>query len=93
MYQRIPTLRPAPKTVLKGAWQVERGKLSSSERSLADAVLGDQGRMTKIQKMVDKLRTEYRTESVIADFSKTGQFNRFSEESKKDFKNWKDRLV
>ena len=83
LYQRIPTPRPAPKEVLKDAWQVEPGKLSSSERSLANAVLEDQGRMTKNQEMVDKLSTEYRTESVIADFSKTGEFNRFSEESKK----------
>ena len=94
LYHRIPTPRPAPKTVLKDAWQVERGKLSSSERSLANAVLEDQGRMTKNQEMVDKLSTEYPTESVIADFSKTGEFNRFSEESKKDdSKNWKDRVV
>ena len=80
-------------------WQVEESKLSSSERSTAegnlfkidlrihgfseDAVLEDQGRMTKIQEKVVKLRTEHRTESVIPDLSKTGEFNRFSEESKK----------
>ena len=54
-----------------------------------DAVLEDQGRMTKIRELVKTLRTEYRTESVIADMSKTGELNRFSEDSKKDFKNWK----
>ena len=54
----------APKIVLKNAWQVEQGKLSSCEKSCAEggtfkidlrvqgvpqnAVLEDQGRMTKI---------------------------------------------
>ena len=33
---------------------------------------------------MDKLRTEYRTESVIADWEQTGEFNRFNEESKQD---------
>ena len=32
-----------------------------------DAVLEDQGRMTKIQELVDKLQSEYQSESVIAD--------------------------
>ena len=31
-----------------------------------DAVLEDRGRVTKIQELVDKLRSEYRTDSVIA---------------------------
>ena len=30
LYQRIPTPRSAPKMVLKDAWQVEQGTLSSS---------------------------------------------------------------
>ena len=38
---------------------------------------------TEIQDLVKTPRKEYRTESVIADLSKTGEFNRFSEESKK----------
>ena len=33
--------------------------------------------------LVNMLRTEYRTESVITDLDKTKKFNRFSEESKK----------
>ena len=84
------------KIVLKNAWQVERGKLSSNDKSCAEGdlfkidrrVQGDpqnaafegQGRTTKAQDLVKTLRTEYRTESVVADFSKTGEFNRFSEE-------------
>ena len=43
--------------------------------------------MTKIQELVDKVTTEYRTESVITDLSKTGDFNRFSDESKKTIQN------
>ena len=37
----------------------------------------------KKRELVNWLRTENRTESFIADWSKTGEFNRFSEESKK----------
>ena len=47
-----------------------------------DAVLEDRERMSQIQDSVDKLRTEYQTESIIADLEKKGKFNRFSEESK-----------
>ena len=99
LYQRIPTPRPAPRIVLKNAWQVEQGKLSSSEKSCAEedllkidlrvqgvrqsALLEDQGRMTKIRELVKALRTEYRTESAMADSSETGEFNRFSEDSQK----------
>ena len=39
-----------------------------------NAVLEDQGRVTKIQDLVHTLRTQSRTESVIADLSKTGVF-------------------
>ena len=39
--------------------------------------------MTQIQDLLDKLRSEYQTESVIADLSKKGKFNRFSEDPKK----------
>ena len=34
--------------------------------------------MTKIRELVKKLRTEYRTESVIADMSKTVEFSSFT---------------
>ena len=100
--QRIPTPRPALKIVLKDAWQVEQGTLSSKETSTVEGnlfqidlriqkhpqntVLQDQGRMTKIRGLVNKIRTEYRTESVITDLDKTKKFNRFSEESKDKFK-------
>ena len=47
-----------------------------------NTVLQDQRRMTKIRGLVNKLRTEYRTESVITDLNKTGEFNKLSEESK-----------
>ena len=47
-----------------------------------------EGRMTKIRDLVHKLRIEYRTESVIADQSRTGEFNRFSVESKRPSKSW-----
>ena len=69
------------------AWQVEQDKLSSSERSIAEGnlfkiglwvqgiphntALEDQGRMTKIRESVNKLATENRTESAIADLSTT----------------------
>ena len=81
--------------MLKNARQVEHGKQSSSEQSCAEgdvfkmdlhvqvsqnAVLEDQGRM--IRDSAHTLRTEDQTESVIADLSKTGNFHRFSEESK-----------
>ena len=42
--------------------------------------------MTKIHELVNKLRTEYRTESVITDLSRT-------EESNKTIKDGKDRIV
>ena len=85
--QRIPTPRPALKIVLKDAWQVEQGTLSSKKTSTVEGnlfqidlriqkhpqntVLQDQGRMTKIRGLVNKLRTEYRTESVITDLDNT----------------------
>ena len=91
--------RPAPKIVLKNAWQVEHGKQSSSEQSCAEGdlfkivlcvqgvpqttVLEDQGKMTEIRDLVNTLRTACPTESVIADLSNPGQFNRFRDESKK----------
>ena len=54
-----------------------------------NAVLEDQGRMAKIRReLVKTLRTEHRTESVIADLGKT-----FSEESKQTIqKIGKDRI-
>ena len=59
-----------------------------------NAVLEDQGRVTKIQDLVQTPRTQSWTESVIADLKKTGDFNTFSEESKKDDpKPKKDRTV
>ena len=100
MHQRILTPRPPPKIVLKNVWQVERDKQSSSEQSCAEAdffkidlrvqgvplnaVPEDQGRVTKIQDLVYTLRTE----SVIADLTKTGEFNTFSEKSTKT-KKWR----
>ena len=45
-----------------------------------DAELEDQERMTKIQEVVDKVRSEYQTESVVADLSKKGKFKKSSEE-------------
>ena len=69
----------------------QQGRPTSSGKPLAEenhlklilAVLEDQGRMTKIQELVDKLRPEYRAESVVADMRKEGLFNRFSEKSKR----------
>ena len=46
-------------------------------------MLEDQGRMTQIQELVDKLRSEYQTESVVAHLRKKGKLNRFSEEPKR----------
>ena len=67
LYQRVPTPRPAPKIVLKNAWQVEHGKQTSSEQTCAEgdllkinlrvqgvpqnAVLQDQGRRTTEQNL------------------------------------------
>ena len=53
-----------------------------------NAVLEDQGRVTKIQDLVHTLRTQSRTESVIIDLKKTREFNTFSEESKRPSKAW-----
>ena len=95
LYQRIPTPRALPRVVLKNVWQVQHDKQSSNEQSCAEgdfskidlhvqavphnAVLEDQGRVTKIQDLVHTLRTQSRTESVIADLNKTREFNTFSE--------------
>ena len=80
--QRIPTPRPAPKIALKDAWQVEQGKLSNSERSTAEghlfksdpriqgishnAVLEDQGIMTKIRELVKKKNSEQNTDQNLS---------------------------
>ena len=107
---QIPTPRPAPKIVLKNAWQVEHCKQSSSEKSCAEgdlfktdlrvqgvpqnAVLEDQGRVTRIQDLVHTVRTQYRTESVIVDLSETAEFNTFSENSKKTIPKFgEDRMI
>ena len=42
----------------------------------------------RIQDLVNTLRTQYRTESVIADLSKTREFNTFSQESRRTIKKW-----
>ena len=52
------------------------------QRIPQDAVLEDHGRMTKIQELVDKLRSEYQAESIVADLGKKGKINRFSAASK-----------
>ena len=46
-------------------------------------MLEDQERMSKNQELVDKLRTGYQTESIMADSERKGQFNRFSKASKR----------
>ena len=48
-----------------------------------DAVHKDQGRMTQIEELVDKLRIEYQTESIIADLGKKGKSNKLSDESRR----------
>ena len=48
-----------------------------------DAVHKDQGRMTQIEELVDKLRIEYQTESIIADLVKKGKSNKLSDESRR----------
>ena len=39
-----------------------------------DAVLEDQGIMTKTQNVVDKVRSDHQTESIVADLGKKGNF-------------------
>ena len=39
--------------------------------------------MTKIQELMDKLRSEYQTELIVADLGKKGNLNTFSEESER----------
>ena len=39
LFERIPTPRPAPKIVLKNAWEVEQGKLSGNEEPTAEGNL------------------------------------------------------
>ena len=53
-----------------------------------DAVLEDQERMFKIQEVVDKQRTGYKTESIINDSGKKGTSNVFSEPSRRTSKKW-----
>ena len=89
MYQRILTPRPTPKN------RVEERMAGGARQTIKidllvqgiqqNAVLENQGRVTKIQDLVYTLKTQYRTEYVIADLSKTGVFNTFSEEPKKTF--------
>ena len=94
MYQRIPTPRTHPKV----QHDKEVQQQSSTEQSCAEgdpckidlhvqgvpqnAVLQDQGRMTKIQDLVHALRTESQTESVITDLKWTGDFKMLSKECK-----------
>ena len=84
LYRRIPAPRTPPKVVLKNVWQVQHDRQSSNEQSCAErdlfkidlsvqevpqnAVLEDQGRVTKSQD---------------ADLKKAGKFNTFSDEAKK----------
>ena len=42
--------------------------------------------MSKIQELVDKLRTGYQTESIINYLGTTGKFNEFSEASTRTFR-------
>ena len=97
LYQRIRTL--LRELYLKNVWQVQHDKRSSNEQSCAEgdlfkidlrlqgvaqnAVVEDQGRVTKIEDLVHTLRTQTRTESVIADLENTGELNTFSEEPRK----------
>ena len=73
--------------VFENVWQVEHDNKSSSEQQCGEgdlfkfdlrvqtvpqnAVLQDQGRVTKTQDLVHALRTQNRTEYVIAELSKT----------------------
>ena len=89
LYQRILTPRTTPKNRVEermagGARQTIKIELLV-QGIQQNAVLENQGRVTKIQDLVHTLKTQYRTESVIADLSKTGVFNTFSEEPKKTF--------
>ena len=84
LFRRIPAPRPPPKVVLKNGWQVQHDKPSSNEQSCAErdlfkidlsvqevpqnAVLEDQGRVTKSQD---------------ADLKKAREFNTYSDEPKK----------
>ena len=61
----------------------EKSIYSWSQGIPQDALLEDQGRMTNIQELVDKLRSEYQTESVISDLWEKRKINKFSEELKR----------
>ena len=52
-----------------------------SEGISQDAIPEDRQRMTKIQKMVDKLRAGYHTKSIVADLVEDRKIPRFCEES------------
>ena len=47
-----------------------------------DGVLEDQGRMTNIEELLEKLRTGYQTASIVTDLDKKRIFKKFSEESR-----------
>ena len=63
---------------------VKTNSKSTSEcKEYHTAVLEDQGRTNRIQKLAHALKTHSRTEALITDLQKTGVFNPSSEESKR----------
>ena len=103
LHRRIPTPRPRPKMVLKGAWQLQQQ--SSIEKSIAvqdnpfnidlrmqgvphKAVLEDKVRTKRILRLARySLKTCSRMESLIKGIHKTKVFNTFSDESKRTIHN------
>ena len=95
LFRRIPAPRTPPKVVMKNVWQVQHDRQSSNEQSCAErdlfkidlsvqevpqnAVLEDQGRVTKSQD---------------ADLKKAGEFKTYREEPRKDRPTiGKDRII
>ena len=93
LYQRIPTLRPPPKVVLKNAWQVKWSTTVQGETASKLISVFKEYRRMQYLNIEDERpwfrtwrilsRTQSRTESMITNLQKTDVFNTFSEESKR----------
>ena len=95
IYQRSSTPRPAPRTVLKSTWHEQQQAAEYRQRrnsfqvdvrvpGVSQDVMG-QGRITKIQTLVDRLRDGSRSKAIQKDLKQEGS-NVFSEASKRAIK-------
>ena len=93
--QQQDTLRSTGKPVAEQNRGTQRsaGKPVAEEKNPfkvfpQDTVIEDRERMSKIQELVGKLRTEYQTESIVADLVKKGNSTGSAKNQNVHFKNW-----